>query len=79
MLRWMENRLRLVANGYPSAQAKFFYAFTTESEVGLEAMLGREGYHPVRYNWQIVRPTMEKLPDFPLSAGLEVRPVLPDH
>ncbi len=79
MLRWMEKRLRLIAYGHPAAQAKFFQAFSTQSEIGLAAMLQREGYHPVRYNWQMVRPTLEQLPDFPLPAGLEVRAVLPEH
>ena len=79
MLRWMEQRLRRIANGHPAAQAKFFQAFTTQSEIGLAAMLQREGYHPVRYNWQMVRPTLEQLPDFPLPAELEVRAVLPEH
>lgn len=79
MLRWMENRLRLIANGHPSARSKFFQAFTTESEVGLAAMLQQQGYHPVRYKWQMVRPTMEQIPDFPLPEGLEIRAVLPEH
>ena len=79
MLRWMEKHLRLVANGHPAAPAKFFQAFTTQSEIGLAAMLRQEGYHAVRYNWQMVRPTLENLPDFPLPAGLEVRAVLPEH
>ncbi|MFN8444742.1 MAG: GNAT family N-acetyltransferase [Caldilineaceae bacterium] len=79
MLRWMEKRLRRVAEGHPAAPAKFFHAFTTQYEVGLAAMLVQEGYHPVRYNWQMVRPTLENIPDFPLPAGLEVRPVLPEH
>lgn len=79
MLRWMENHLRRVADGHPSAQAKFFQAFTTQSEVGLATLLQREGYHPVRYYWQMVRPTLENLPDFPLPTGLEVRAVVPEH
>ncbi len=79
MLHWMENRLRLVANGHPLAQAKFFQAFTTQYEVGLATMLMRAGYHPVRYGWEMVRPTMANLPDFPLPEGLEVRAVLPEH
>ncbi len=42
-------------------------------------MLEHEGYHPVRYGWEMVRPTLDDLPDFPLPEGLEVRPVLPEH
>lgn len=79
MLRWLENRLRLIADGHPSAQAKFFQTSITQYEVGLAAMVLREGYHPIRYHWQMVRPTLENLPDFPLPEGLELRPVLPEH
>lgn len=79
MLRCMENRLRQIANEHPAAQAKFFQAFTTQYETGLAAMLQRAGYQPVRYHWQMVRPTLEQIPDFPLPAGLEIRPVLPEH
>lgn len=79
MLRWMESRLCTIAIEYPSAQAKFFQAITTQDEVGLATMLEREGYHPVRYAWEMVRPTLDDLPDFPLPEGLEVRPVLPEH
>ena len=42
-------------------------------------MLEREGYRPARYFWEMVRPTLDDLPDFPLPEGLEVRPVLPEH
>jgi GNAT superfamily N-acetyltransferase len=79
MLRWMESRLRTVANEHPAEQEKFFQAFVTQYEAGLAAMLEHEGYHPVRYGWEMVRPTLDDLPDFPLPEGLEVRPVLPEH
>lgn len=79
ILRWMESRLRAIASEHPAEQEKFFQAFVTESEVGLAAMLEREGYQPVRYGWEMVRPTLDDLPDFPLPEGLEIRPVLPEH
>ena len=79
ILRWMESRLRVIANEHPAEQAKFFQASTTQYEVGLATMLEREGYHAVRYAWEMVRPTLENISDFPLPEGLEVRPVLPEH
>jgi mycothiol synthase len=79
MLRWMESRLRVIANGHPTEQAQFFQAFVTQYEVSLATMLEREGYHPVRYAWEMVRPTLDNIPDFPLPEGLEVRPALPEH
>jgi len=79
LLHWMENRLRAIAADHPGEQEKFFQAFVTEYEVGLAAMLARAGYQPVRYEWEMVRPTLNNLPDFPMPAGLEIRPVLPEH
>jgi GNAT superfamily N-acetyltransferase len=79
MLRWMERRLRTVANEHPAGRDKFFQAFVTQYEAGLTAMLEREGYLPARYAWEMVRPTLDDIPDFALPDGLEVRPVLPEQ
>jgi GNAT superfamily N-acetyltransferase len=79
MLHWMEDRLRAVASAHPAEQEKFFQAYTTQTEVALSAMLERDGYQPVRYGWEMVRPSLDDLPDFRLPAGLEVRPALPEH
>ncbi len=79
MLDWVENRLRAVATGHPAEQAKFFQAFVSQDEVGLAAMLEKDGYQPVRYAWDMLRPSLDDIPDFPLPEGVEVRPVLPEH
>lgn len=79
MLRWTESRLRTIATEHPPEQPKFFQAFLSESEVGLAAMLEQEGYTPVRYGWEMVRPTLDDIPDFPLPEGVEIRPALPEH
>jgi ribosomal protein S18 acetylase RimI-like enzyme len=79
MLRWTENRLRAVATGHPAERAKFFQAFVSQDEVGLAALLENEGYQAVRYGWDMLRPSLDDIPDFPLPEGLEVRPVLPEH
>lgn len=79
MLRWMEQRLRQVAAGHLADQPAFFQGFTEAGEVGLAVLLTQEGYQPVRYFYQMVRPTLDDIPDFPLPEGIEVRPVLPEH
>ncbi len=79
MLGWMEHRLRAIASTHPAEQAKFFQGYATGAEAGLAAMLERAGYLPVRYGWDMLRPSLDDLPDFPLPDGLEVRPVLPEH
>jgi len=79
MLLWMENRLRTIAKEHDSEREKFFQVFASESEAGLIAMLEREGYHPFRFFWEMVRPTLDNIPNYPLPKGLEVRPALPEH
>jgi GNAT superfamily N-acetyltransferase len=75
----MEHHLSEIAQGHPAEQQKFFQGITNPHEVGLAAMLEREGYRPIRYAWSMLRPSLEDIPDFPLPPGLEVRPVLPEH
>ena len=79
MLRWMEARLREIAAGHPVEVEKYFMSFVAQGETGLAAMLEKMGYQPVRYGFEMVRPDLENIPDYPLPAGLEVRPVLPEH
>ena len=54
-----------------------FRAFAAETEAGTIALLTAAGYEPVRYHFEMVRPLAEPIPDFPLPAGVEVRPVKP--
>ena len=79
MLGWMEGRLREIAAGHPPEIEKYFMSFVMQGETGLAAMLEKTGYQPVRYGFEMVRPDLENIPDYPLPDGLEVRPVLPEH
>jgi ribosomal protein S18 acetylase RimI-like enzyme len=42
------------------------------------ALLRRHGYAPVRWFFEMVRPTLEDVADVPLPTGLEIRPITPD-
>jgi GNAT superfamily N-acetyltransferase len=79
ILRWIENRIREIAKDHPAERPKYFQVFVTQYEAGLAALLEKEGYAPIRITHEMVRPTLEDIPDFPLPVGLEVRPVLPEH
>ena len=79
MLRWMEERLRQVAAAHPAGLSRFFHAEAKHFQQGKAILLERAGYRPVRYFQEMVRPDLEDIPDAPMPAGLEVRPVLPDH
>lgn len=79
MLNWTENRLKDIAKEHPSDSQKYFQASVSQFQVGTAIMLERAGYQPVRYFFEMVRPSLEDIPDFPLPDGLEIRPVTPDQ
>ena len=79
MLRWMENRMRTIAHSHATMETGFLDNSADDENVGLATMLEKNGYKPIRYGVQMVRPDLENIPDFPMPEGLEVRPVLPEH
>jgi ribosomal protein S18 acetylase RimI-like enzyme len=78
MFRWGEARLRQIAAEHPQGE-RFFQSFVSEGEKGTIALLEKHGYQPVRYGFDMVRDLSEPFPEAPLPAGLEVRPVKPEH
>lgn len=79
MLWWIENRLRDIAATHPTDQAKFFQASASQFQEGTTLMLERADYQPIRHFYQMVRSSLDDIPDLPLPEGLEVRPALPEH
>lgn len=79
MLRWVEGRLREIASGHPLEVEKYFLTIAMQGETGFAAMLEKTGYQPARYGFEMVRPDLENIPDFPLPEGFEIRQVLPEH
>jgi GNAT superfamily N-acetyltransferase len=79
MLRWAEGRLREIAAGHPAESPKHFDVFCDQAEAGRVALLQGEGYAPVRWFFEMLRPDLEDIADFPLPAGIEVRSALPEH
>lgn len=83
MLQYNEQRLREIAtihinnNGHNCA-GRHFECWVSDTETDWRALLADEGYTPVRYGYLMVRPDLENIPDLPLPAGLEVRPVRPE-
>ena len=65
----------LLSRGSP----RYFEVFSTDSEVLKESLLRKNGYAPVRYFFEMVRPSLEDIPEAPMPPGLEVRPVRSDH
>jgi mycothiol synthase len=79
MLLWMEDRLREIAANHPPETAKFFQVDVSQFQKGTTSMLDHSGYQSIRYFYEMVRPTLEDIPELPLPDGLVLKFVLPDH
>ncbi len=79
ILQWIENRMREIAAGHPADRTKYFQVFLSQFEIARTAMLEKNGYKPVRYFHEMVRPSLDDIPDFALPEGVQIRPVLPEH
>lgn len=79
MFSWNEQRLREIAATHTTDCPKMLQVYGTGAMTALQAIATSAGYQPVRYGFDMVRPNLDNIPDFPLPDGLEVRPVTPDH
>lgn len=78
MLLWMESHLAELANAHPGG-ARYFQVNVTQFQEGASSMLQHAGYQPIRYFYEMVRPNLDHIIEFPLPANLEIRTVLPEH
>jgi mycothiol synthase len=74
-LRRVDERGAQEPNGRPFRPQ----AFVDETEVGHIALIEKAGFTPMRWFFNMRRPTLDDIPDAPLPAGLEFRPVTPDQ
>jgi mycothiol synthase len=79
LLRWAEGRLREIAVTQPGTGVRSLRAFAAAQERSAIALLEREDYAVVRYGFEMARPLIEPLPDWPLPIGVEVRSVAPEQ
>jgi GNAT superfamily N-acetyltransferase len=74
LLAWNEARLREIAAEH-EADDKLLEAWAGDGNEAATALIRGAGYEPVTYMAEMVRPSVEDLPDHPLPDGLEIRPV----
>jgi mycothiol synthase len=74
-----EARLLEIAAGHPDDLPRVFGAFAPERRVGAVALITGAGYQPVRYFFDMVRPTLDEIDLPPLPEGMELRPVSDDE
>jgi mycothiol synthase len=78
MLAAGERRMREIAADHPKEKLKFFQAEPFETEKSLILLLESHGYLPVRFEIHMLRDLNQPIPEAPMPAGLEVRPVKPE-
>ena len=76
---WLEAHQRKLAATHVEANAHAHQAFVTQCETARAEMLAKAGYHAERHFFEMVRPTLDAVADFPMPSGIEIRPVQPEH
>lgn len=79
MLLYYERHLGKIAASYDFAGGRYLQTFVSDRHVAMVETLEGEGYEAMRYEYEMVRPDLESIPDLPLPEGIEVRPVRPEH
>lgn len=72
-----ERRARAMAAAHDVDRAKVFGAWAGDGRPGA-TLLHRSGYSVVRWFFDLVRPTLDDLPDVALPDGFELRPATPE-
>jgi mycothiol synthase len=77
MLGWCEARLAAKAAALPDRTTvpATMQAFAYGADAGAIALLERSGWTRTGQGYEMVRPTMDDIPDVPMPDGLVVRPV----
>ena len=78
LLAHNERAARAVMAGYPTSRKLAYGSWSGSTQPGDSALLDVNGFSQVRWFFDMVRPNLDDIPDIPLPAGLEVRPVTED-
>ncbi|HEY0443578.1 MAG TPA: GNAT family N-acetyltransferase [Candidatus Limnocylindrales bacterium] len=73
LLRHSEARLREIAELHADDAKREYGSWAGDREGGARELLEAEGYHPIRFGFEMARSLSDPFPDAPLPAGLEIR------
>ena len=79
LLKWVEQRLRSIAQQHDKSAEKLFNVFVTEPEVSRAFLLKEEGYQLARYFFSMRKGDLRDIAAFPVPTGIEIRPVESSH
>lgn len=74
-----EALLRAIAAEHHDVTPKWLESASADTNVGNIALLEGAGYRAVRYFYDMVRPTLDEIPEPALPGGMGVRPVTRDQ
>ena len=75
VLDWMEGRARALAVSLPADRERWLSAFMWDANEVAGRLFEVRDFRPVRRFYEMVRPTLDDIPDAPLPDGFEIRPV----
>jgi ribosomal protein S18 acetylase RimI-like enzyme len=78
MLNWAQHRLRQIAADHDVEHQVYRTDTETRSE-DVTRLLERDGYKAIEHGATLVRVNLDDIPERPLPAGLEIRPVAEDQ
>jgi len=81
ILRANHRRLREIGATHDLAPdvARRFETWAAESQVGAMALLESEGFTVARSFFEMLRPNLDDVAEFPLPEGIDVRPMQAEH
>jgi mycothiol synthase len=71
-----EARLRELSASHDTERPRELGTFADDRRPGAVALATSHGYEPVRYFFEMLRPTLDEIEGPPLPEGLELRPVV---
>jgi GNAT superfamily N-acetyltransferase len=74
LFAWNDARLREIAREHDVGQ-QLLEVWNNDRNAAASWLIRGAGFEPITYSAEMVRPTVEDLPDHPLPEGLEIRPV----
>lgn len=75
MLSWSEERLAEIAASVPDDRPGQLFGFTYSTDVGGRTLLEKNGWSQVARGYEMIRPTLDDVPEIALPAGLVMRDV----
>jgi len=79
LLAHNERRLRLVAAGHDPSLEKRIDAWAYDRQADRICLLESADYRIARYFFEMLRPTLDDIPELPMPAGIEIRSVRPEQ